>query len=149
MGICPFKRPKTSHQPLYADEPSEFSMPDRKTPSTPTRLDKPLLRLETPKRAAKLRPADRGERQSTDHSSSGKPSANNNRPASRPNGDKTANAASRAKTSGKPAKPAGKRLDAAPKKAVPTSLTSRRIVFDLLVAVDEGIQLDKALSSKS
>ena len=42
-------------------------MPDRKTPSTPTRLDKPLLRLETPKRAAKPRPANLGERQSADH----------------------------------------------------------------------------------
>ena len=122
-------------------------MPDRKTSSTPTRLDKPLLRLETPKKPAKPRPATRGERQSADNSSSGKPSANQNRPASRPNGDKTASAASRAKTSSKPAKPAGKRPDATAKKAVPTSLTSRRIVYDLLVAVDEGIQLDKALSS--
>ena len=133
-------------------------MPDRKTPSTPTRLDKPLLRLETPKRAAKPRPANRGEHKAADHPSSGKSfsggkpssgksSANNNRPAPRPTGDKTANAASRAKTGGKPAKPAGKRPESAPKKAVPTSLTSRRIVYDLLVAVDEGIQLDKALSS--
>jgi 16S rRNA (cytosine967-C5)-methyltransferase len=79
--------------------------------------------------------------------SGGKSSANNNRPAPRPTGDKTANVASRAKTGGKPAKPAGKRQESAPKKAVPTSLTSRRIVYDLLVAVDEGIQLDKALSS--
>lgn len=133
-------------------------MPDRKTPSTPTRLDKPLLRLETPKRAAKPRPANLGERQSADHLSSGKPSsggksfsgkptANNNRPAPRPTGEKTANAASRAKTVGKPAKPAGKRPESAPKTAVPISLTSRRIVYDILVAVDEGIQLDKALSS--
>ncbi|MDB2530995.1 hypothetical protein N9Y07_00605, partial [Alphaproteobacteria bacterium] len=133
-------------------------MPDRKTPSTPTRLDKPLLRLETPKRAAKPRPANRGEHKAADHPSSGKSfsggkpssgksSANNNRPAPHPTGDKTANAASRAKTGGKPAKPAGKRPESASKKAVPTSLTSRRIVYDLLVAVDEGIQLDKALSS--
>ena len=53
-------------------------MPDRKTPSTPTRLDKPLLRLETPKRAAKPRPANLGERQSADHLSSGKPSSGAN-----------------------------------------------------------------------
>ena len=127
-------------------------MPDRKILSTPTRLDKPLLRLETPKRAAKPRPADRGKRKSVDHlssgkSSSGKPSANNNRPVPCPTGEKTADAASRAKSVGKPAKPAGKRPELNPKKAVPTSLTSRRIVYDLLVAVDEGIQLDKALSS--
>ena len=132
-------------------------MPDRKTPSTPTHLDKPLLRLETPKRAAKPRPANLGERQSADHLSSGKPSsggksfsgkptANNNRPAPRPTGEKTANAASRAKTVGKPAKPAGKRPESAPKKAIPISLTSRRIVYDILVSIDEGIQLDKALS---
>ena len=127
-------------------------MPDRKIPSTPTRLDKPLLRLQTPKRAAKPRPEDRGEHKSVDHlssgkSSSGKPSANNNRPVPCPTGEKTANAASRAKTVDKPAKPAGKRPESNPKKAVPTSLTSRRIVYDLLVAVDEGVQLDKALSS--
>ena len=127
-------------------------MPDRKIPSTPTRLDKPLLRLETPKRVAKPRPADRGERKSVNHltsgkSSSGKPSANNNRPVPRQTGEKTANAESRAKIVGKPGKPAGKRPEPNPKKAVRTSLTSRRIVYDLLVAVDKGIQLDKALSS--
>ena len=127
-------------------------MPDRKIPSTPTRLDKPLLRLETPKRATKPRPTDRGERKSVDHlssgkSSSGKPSANNNRPVPCPTGEKTAKAASRAKTGDKPAKPAGKRSESNPKKTVPTSLTSRRIVYDLPVAVEEGVQLDKALSS--
>jgi hypothetical protein len=112
-------------------------MPDRKTPSTPTHLDKPLLRLETPKHAAKPRPANRGERQAADHSSSGgkpfsgKPTANNNRPAPRSTGEKTANAASREKTGGKPATPVGKRPKSALKKAVPTSLTSRRIVYDL------------------
>ena len=122
-------------------------MPDRKISSTPTRLDKPLLRLETPKRVTKPRPAGRGERQSANNTSSGKPSANNNRPAQSPNGDKTANFAARTKTSGKQVKPAGKRANSAPKKAFSTPLTSRRIVYDLLVAVGEGRQLDKALSS--
>ena len=127
-------------------------MPDRKTPSTPTRLDKPLLRLETPTRASKPR-------------SAGKPATASNRPASRQQTDKTSAASSRPKpnknTSAKYGKPAGKRPESGAKrpesgakrpesgakKAVPTSLTSRRIVYDLLVAVDEGMQLDKALAS--
>jgi 16S rRNA (cytosine967-C5)-methyltransferase len=134
-------------------------MPDRKTPSTPTRLDKPLLRLETSGRASKPQPSDNSENRASKVPPSRQPASKND--ANRPRRN-TADAAgkgkaksfdkSSGKSSGKAGqepsrKPAAKKPDAAAKKPTPPSLASRRIVYDLLIAVDEGVQLDKALSS--
>ena len=77
-------------------------MPDQKPPSTPNRIDKPLLRLASTGKKAAKRPS---------------------------------------KTTGKPI---GKPTD---KPTHHGKLASRQIAYDILVAIEDGAQLDKALAA--
>jgi len=110
-------------------------MPDQKPPSTPTRIDKPLLRLA-----------------STGNKAAKRPSKTTGEPIGKPSG----------KPSGKPTdkptrKPTGKPTGAAAATSprTPTTkpttrhgkLASRQIAYDILVAIEDGAQLDKALAA--
>ena len=88
-------------------------MPDQKSPSTPTRLDKPVLRLSKSK-AGKNSPVGANKKI---------------RPKAK---DGTLNV---------------KQYEPGAKKPLQGNLSSRRLIYDILVAVDEGAHLDKALAN--
>ena len=128
-------------------------MPDRKTPSTPTRLDKPLLRLVKSARTSKSHPADNSKNRLSKAPSSRQPDdkPDNKKHTGTPRrttGDSAAGKA-RTKSPDRQFDKAGQKPSRKPaaKKPTPPSLASRRIVYDLLVAIEQGMQLDKALSS--
>ena len=107
-------------------------MPDRKPSSTPTRLDKPLLKLAKP--AGKSAGKSFGK-------SAGKPAGKfAGKSAGKPAG----------KSAGKPAQKYDKKpvTQPGPKAAsIVDDIYSRRIAYNILLAVDEGAQLDKALAA--
>ena len=98
-------------------------MPEKKKLTTPTRLDKPVLRLSKAKSHGKAR---------TNSKANIKVNAKTDKKARPKRKDRARNQ--------KPNKP-----DA--KKPVSTNLLSRNITYNILVAVDEGIHLDKALAA--
>ena len=97
-------------------------MHKQKKPTTLSHLDRPVLRLSKAKTVGEAR---------TNSNANAKFNAKNDKKTlpKRRNGvpDRKQN-----------------KFDA--KKPLPTNLTSRRIIFEILVAVDEGILLDKALA---
>ena len=101
-------------------------MPDHKPPATPNHIDKPLLRLaSTDNTAAK---------------SSGKPSGKTTDKLRRKPTD--TQAAKPPQTSSvKSTSPPAKKLTQRSK------LASRHVAYDILVAIEDGIQLDKALAA--
>lgn len=98
-------------------------MPSQKNPSTPTRLDKPVLRL----------PKDEG--------------VNQKRTNSKAERKGNAKVVKKARPKTKDGDPNSKQNKSDAKKPVFTNLTSRRIIYNILVSVDEGIHLEKALAA--
>ena len=97
-------------------------MPEQKTPTTSTRLDKPLLRLSKAKAHGKTRTSSKANKR-VDNGT-----------------DKKAH------PKRKGAVPDHKQNKPNATKPVSTDLKSRRIIFDILIAVDGGLHLDKALA---
>ena len=97
-------------------------MPEQKKPTTPTRLDKPVLRLSKAKAHGQTPTNSKANRRVNAET------------------DKKA----RPKRKGGNPKQKQNKPDA--KKPVSTDLISRHIIYDILVAVDEGLHLDKALA---
>ena len=107
-------------------------MSERKSSSTPTQLDRPLLKLSS------------ASRTKTDAKASGRTKTGAGGRPAKPGGP--------AGTTAKPSRPntGGQKPQKAAPPAKPQSdnaLTSRRIAYDILVAVAEGTQLDKALAA--
>jgi hypothetical protein len=106
-------------------------MPDQKPPSTPTRIDKPLLRLASTGNKAAKRPSK------TTGKPIGKPT---DKPTRKPTG----------KPIGKPTGAAAATSPRTPTKKPTTrhgKLASRQIAYDILVAIEDGAQLDNALAA--
>ena len=97
-------------------------MSEQKKPTTPTRLDKPLLRLSKSKANGQAR---------TD---------------SKPIIGVNAKTFKKTRPKKNGLTPIKKHDEANPKKPVSINLTSRHIIYDILVAVEEGLHLDKALA---
>ena len=97
-------------------------MPEQKKPTTPTRLDKPVLRLSKAKSHGQAR---------TNSKANIKVNAETDKKA-------------RPKRKGGARDQKHSKPDA--KKPASTNLLSRKITYNILVAVDEGIHLDKALA---
>ena len=111
-------------------------MPDHKKPSTPTRLDKPVLSLSKPKPISRKKNKTKVE----SHFNFKKSNSVHCDPKKNATSDK---------------KNPHKDLNLIPKqkpknhaeKVGTVALASRRVIYDVLAAVEEGIQLDKALAS--
>ena len=97
-------------------------MPEQKKPTSPTRSDKPVLRLSKASARGKTR---------TNFKANVKVNAKT---------DKKALPGRKGETT------AQKQNKPYAKKSVSNDLKSRHITYDILVAVDEGIHLDKALT---
>ena len=97
-------------------------MPEQKKSTTPTRLDKPVLRLSEAQACDQTRTSSKSKRRiNTETDKKVHPKRKGGAPDQKKNKPDT-------------------------KKPVSTDLTSRQIVYDILVNVDEGLHLDKALA---